>query len=290
MAGSLLLGLSGLWVLLLFVGAFGALIVAIRSAHSGRREIADANYDLKFESDLQVEISRTRRDQVRSTWTAPKLPSSVIAAIWTDRFIGKSTQSTKMQRLASKLGGGWDYSREAPYIVATALLSLRDGGLIRMALAPGGRFLDSMSRVWVERTEVALPNFEVSAVELGLLLAINDIAQKWFGKTNQPSIQSLIREWIGPNDHPYRWVLAVAMRQGMELGLCEPVIKKRGRFGKWFDEKPTYSMEHLAACEDQVFACAARWQEFCVSEPELQDRLLTEVSFAINSSRPASGG
>jgi hypothetical protein len=90
-------------------------------------------------------------------------------------------------------------------------------------------------------------------------------------------------------DHPYEWVVGVAVQQGQELGLYQPINKKRTRFGRQVDGKPVYSLEHLAACEDQVVAGAARWQEFAASEPELEKRLITEVSFAIHGRQARAG-
>ncbi len=278
---------GGSLCLLPFVGLV-ALIVFVSRVHSSSKEIAEAGSDLKFESDLQHEISRSRGLQVAPTWSAPKLPSSVIASIWTHRFIGSPFQPPAgVQRYASALKGRtWDYGREAPYIIAAAFLSLRDAGLIRMFVEPRG-LLDSFERVTVERTDLALDT-DMPAVEGGLLQACLDLAQKRFFKTTQPSASAVVRQWMGrPQNHPYRWVLEVATHQGRELGLYEPVIGKRGWFGRPRDEKPVFSMEHLAACEDQVFACVARWREFGVSEPELQQRLITDVSFAIDRTRPS---
>ena len=166
----------------------------------------------------------------------------------------------------------WSYGREAPYIVAVALLSLQDEGLIAMSLDPRGRFLDSFGRVRVERTEQPLPSVEMPAVEGGLLLACMDIAHKRFGKSDQPSVHAVVRAWMGAPSNPYKWVFDSATYQGRQLGLYEPATTKR---------TPAFSMSHLAACEDQVIACVNRWEEFGVNETDLQQRLLTEVSFAI---------
>jgi hypothetical protein len=202
--------------------------------------------------------------------------------------MGSSTAPPSyMQQLAtSYIRMVRDFRPEPPYIVAVAFLSLRDMGLIRIAAAPPGGFLNSLSKVWIERTDLALPNFGLPAVEAGLLLACNALGHKRLGRTTKPSAFSVIKKWKnskGTNYNPYRWVLGVAIRQGIELGLYEPVIKKHDGVRRRFDEKPAYSMEHLAACEDQVVACVARWQDFGASEPELQDRLLTEVTCAIDN-------
>jgi hypothetical protein len=259
-----------------------AVVVFFLSAHSGGKRIAEASADLKFESDLQEAISPYKAGQTAPNWTPPKLPSSVIASIYAHRFIGRPTSSpTKTQRYGSGLKRlTWDFAREAPYIVATALLSLRDAGLLGISLEPRGRFLDSFERVRVERTDQALPTIQMPAVEGGLLLACLDLAHKRFLKSTEPSAYALIREWIGMQDHPYKWVLDTATYQGRQLGLYEPVIEKSGA------KHPVFSMEHLAACEDQVVACVARWEEFGVSDPELQQTLITEVSFGMESRRP----
>jgi hypothetical protein len=275
----------GGWVLSIgFFGGLTALLLFVRSIHSGSKRIAEAGSDLKFESDLQQEISRSQANQGASTWTAPKLPASVIAAIWTHRFIGHPTQPpTQSQRYESSLQRmTWNYGREAPYIVATAFLSLRDAGLIAMSLEPRGKFLDSFDAVCIERTELPLPSVEMPAVEGGLLLACIDIAHKRFGKSEQPSVRAVIREWIRAQSNPFKWVLDSATYQGRQLGLYEPSIKKR-------EKHPVFSMEHLAACEDQVIACVNRWETFGVAETDLQQRLVTECSFGI-AGTGSSGG
>jgi hypothetical protein len=276
---------SGLLFPFLIVAVLGGVIAFFLFAHSGGKRFAETNADLKFESDLQQAISRANAGQAAPTWTPPKLPSSVIASIYAHRFIGTPTSPpTKPQRYEAGLRRmTWDYAREAPYIVAAALLSLRDAGLIGMSLEPRGKILDSFERVRVERTEQAVPTVEMPAVEGGLLLACLDLAHKRFLKSTEPSAHAVIREWIGIQDHPYKWVLDTATYQGRQLGLYEPAIKKRGA------NPPVFSMDHLAACEDQVAACVNRWEEFGFNEPELQQRLITEASFGINSVRPSSG-
>jgi hypothetical protein len=269
-----------------FMVVLTGVIVVVLFVHSSGKRFAETNSDLKFESDLQHEISRSKTSPSAANWTAPKLPSSVIAAIWTHRFIGHPTQPpTEAQRYESSLQRlTWTYGREAPYIVATALLSLQDAGLIGMSLDPRGRFLDSFGRVRVERSEQPLPSVEMPAVEGGLLLACMDIAHKRFGKSDQPSVHAVVREWMGAQGNSFKWVLDSATYQGRQLGLYEPAMKK-GRFGA---NPSVFSMEHLAACEDQVIACVNRWDEFGVNETDLQQRLITEVAFAIRGS--SSGG
>jgi hypothetical protein len=266
-------------------GTLAAILVFIQVIHSSSKRIADSGSDLKFEGELQHAIWLSRTSQAPPTWTPPKLPASVIAAIWTHRFEGHSTQPpTSAQRYESALRWQtWTFRREAPYIVATALLSLRDAGFITMSLEPRGKFLDSFHRVRVERTEQPLPSVEMPAVEGGLLLACMDLAHKRFLKSTQPSAYAVVREWMGGQGNPFKWVLDSATYQGRQLGLYERSTKKR-------EKHPELSMEHLAACEDQVIACVNRWEEFGVKETDLQQRLITEVSFGINGTNSSGGG
>jgi hypothetical protein len=269
-----------------FFAVLTAVLVFIQLIHSSSKRIAEAGSDLKFEGELQQVISRSRTSQAVPTWTAPKLPASVIAAIWTHRFIGHPTQPlTETQRYESSLRRmTWTYSREAPYIVAMALLSLQDEGLIAMSLDPRGRFLDSFERVRVERTEQPPPSVEMPAVEGGLLLACVDIAHKRFGKSDQPSVHAVVREWMGAQGNPYKWVLDSATFQGRQLGLYEPTTKKR-------EKHPVFSMGHLAACDDQVIECVNRWERFGVTDTDVQQRLITECSSALAGiASSASGG
>jgi hypothetical protein len=269
-----------------------ALIVLVTVNRSKNRQAAEASSDLKFEGDLQGEIASSRANQLPSTWTAPKLPSSVVASIWTDRFINRSTQSlAETQRYESMLRMMTrGYVREAPYVVEVTLLSLRDAGLIRMSVEPRGMVFNSFHRVSMERTDLALSRFDLGAVESGLLLACLDLAHRRFRKTTQPAVYSVVKEWIHQTqDHPFQWVVGVAVQQGRDLGLYEPVIKMRAWYGKMVDDKPVYSLEHLAACDDQAVACAARWQEFAASDSELQQTLLTEVAFGIQGRQSSSG-
>ena len=276
--------ISGLAFPIGFMAVLTAVIVFVLFVRSSSRRAAEAGSDLKFESDLQHEISRSKTGQTVSTWTAPKLPASVIAAIWTHRFIGHPTQPpTETQRYESSLQRmTWSYGREAPYIVANAFLSLRDAGLVGMSLKPRGKFVDSFHRVRVGRTEQPLPSAEMPAVEGGLLLACMDLAHKRFLKSDQPSAYAVVREWMGGQSNPYKWVLDSATYQGRQLGLYEPTIKKR-------EKHPAFSIEHLAACEDQVIACVNRWEQFGVTETDLQQRLITECSFGI-AGTGSSGG
>jgi hypothetical protein len=277
--------ISGLGFPIGFMVVLTAGILFVLFVHSSNKRAAEAGSDLKFESDLQREIARPKTSQSATTWTAPRLPASVIAAIWTHRFIGHPTQPpSETQRYESSLQRmTWSYGREAPYIVANAFLSLRDKGLIGMSLEPRGKFLDSFQRVRVERTEQPLPSVEMPAVEGGLLLACMDLAHKRFLKSDQPSAYAVVREWMGGQNNPYKWVLDSATYQGRQLGLYEPTIKKR-------EKHPVFSMEHLAACEDQVIASVNRWEQFGVTETDLQQRLITECSFGIAGTGSSGGG
>jgi hypothetical protein len=81
------------------------LIFLVTLTHSRNKEAAGARSDLKLESDLQQEISRSKASQSASNWAAPKLPASIIASIWTDRFVPTSTQqAAELRRYATVLG------------------------------------------------------------------------------------------------------------------------------------------------------------------------------------------
>jgi hypothetical protein len=267
-----------------FFIALTTFLVFVSMNNSKARRVAQARSDLKLEGDLQQAIAKSRQSQWAPTWTAPKLPASVIASIWTGRFVNSSAlPPTKTQRYASSLERmTFGYQRAAPYIVAAAFLSLRDAGLIQMSIEPRGKILDSFHRVHIERTDLDFTGSNLAAVESGLLLAVLDLAHKRFRKTTEPSAYSVVTEWIHRNQsHPFQWVVAVAVQQGRDLGLYEPARQKGGLFGRWIKEKPVYSIDHLAACEEQAVASANRWNQFEFSERELAQTLLTEVGFAI---------
>jgi hypothetical protein len=276
----------GAWAGWLCLALPVGLIILVTSTHSRYKGAAEARSGFKLESDLQQEISRSKANQSVSSWAPPRLSASVIASIWTDRFIASSTQQfVETRRYASMLGTvTWNFNRAAPYIVAAAFLSLRDAGLIRMSMEPRGKVLDSFQRVRVEPTDLALSKSDLPAVEGGLLSASLAFSIKRFGKSTEPPAYSVVREWIHTTQNrPSRWVVEVAIQQGRELGLYEPVVDKRGGIRRLFGggPKPVYSIQHLAACDDQVVACVTRWREFGVNEPELQQRLITEVAFGI---------
>jgi hypothetical protein len=261
-------------------------VVFMSWARSNRTKATDTAADLKLENDLQREIARTKASDWAPTWTVPKLPSSVIASIWTNRLVHRSPQPpSRMQRYASSLRGmTGEYGRTAPYVIGAALLSLRDARLINISVDPHG-VLDSFQRIRVERTDMALSSVDMPAVEGGLLLAILDLAHRRFRKEPRPAAYWVVTEWIHRTQaNPAKWVVEVAVQQGRELGLYEPVVKKRAWYGKMVDDKPVYSVAHLAACDDQAVACAARWHAFEAEEPEM-GRLVTEVAFAIEGRR-----
>jgi hypothetical protein len=276
----------------LFIAGLVGFLVLISLGQSRARQVAEARANTELESDLQRAVAVSKQSQWAPTWTAPRLPSSVIASIWTGRFVLASTQPpTETERYASTLERlTFGYHRAAPYIVAAAFLSLRDAGLIQMFIEPRGKILGSFQRVWIERTDLAFVGSDLAAVEGGLLLAVLDLAHKRFRKTTKPSAYAVVTEWIHTNqNHPFQWVVGVAVQQGRELGLYEPASQKRGLFGRRIKEKPVYSIDHLASCDEQARVCAARWQEFELSERELALTLVTEVGFAI-SARQERGG
>jgi len=266
-------------------------VLLISWARSQSQKTIDASADLELESDLQREIARTKASDWAPTWTAPKLPSSVIASIWTNRFVHRSPEPTsKIQRYGTALRGMTGaYGRAAPYIVGAALLSLRDAGLIAISVDPRGKVFDSFQRVRIERTDMALSSVDMPAVEGGLLLAVLDLAQRRFRKETQPAAYRVVTEWIHRSQsNPAKWVVQAAVQEGRKLGLYEPGIKVRAWYGKMVDDNPVYSLEHLAACDGQAVACAARWHEFEAEEPEM-GRLVTEVAFAIEGRRERGG-
>lgn len=263
------------------IAVFVAIGVFISLAHAKGRLTTDTAADLKLETDLLLAKSRSQESQWSPTWTAPKLPASLIASIWTGRLIRTAAQSTKPDPTSPLKIMTWDFRQKAPYVVAAAFLSLRDAGLIRMPVEPQRNRFDSYTRVRVERTDMALTGLNLPAIEGGLLLACLDLAHKRFRKTTQPSANAVVSEWMHQSmSHPFRWVLEVAAQEGQELGLYEPMSEK-GRGFLMPKEKPVFSLDHLAACDDQVVAYIAHWHELGVSEPELQRTLLTEVAYGI---------
>jgi hypothetical protein len=268
---------GGWWLLVPFVG-LTAFLVAIQLIHSSIRQETAASSDFKLETDLQQAIARSKDGQWASTWKAPMLPASVIASIWTGRFLSSTPPvGSNRNQGSSPRWFTWNYRREAPYIVAAAFLSLRDAGLIRMFLEPGGRLVGTFHQVRVERTDLDVSVAEMPMIEGGLLQACEAFLGKRFSKTRTPSAMQVVIEWIHHSQNaPFQWVLDVAVEQSRALGLCGPGIKNRRR-----GAKPIYSIEHLAACDDQVVACVSRWRAFATFEPDIQQRLLTEVAFGI---------
>src|ERR1700680_1332870 len=113
--------IPGLLLMLVPFVILAALVLFLQAAHSSSRQIIEAASDLKLESDLQREFSRSKSAEAAPTWDASELPASVIAAIWPHRFVGHPTQPpTKTQRYEASLRRmSWGYGREAPYILAT---------------------------------------------------------------------------------------------------------------------------------------------------------------------------
>jgi hypothetical protein len=277
------------WLCLAVPVVFVVLLISRRSKNRKDREVAS---DLKFEGDLNQAIASLKASPQASTWNPPILPSSLIASIWTDRFTMDSKgPPSDTQRYGSTLKAvTWDYRREAPLIVAVALLSLRDAGLIRMAIQPRGKHLQSFQRITIERTEVSLSNAELPHIEGGLLLACLDLAHTRFRKVTQPSVFRVVAAWIGGSlAHPFKWVVDVAAQDARKMGLYQPVTKKRAWYGRMVPDSPVYALEHLAACDGQATVCAARWQQFGADEPDLQQTLLTEAAFAISGATTSGG-
>jgi len=274
------------WVGWLCLALPAALVILITLTHSRNRAAAETRTGLELESDLQQEVARCGSSDYAPSWEAPMLPASIIASIWTGRFIATTQQSVETRRFASTLGVmSWNFNRAALYITSVAFMSLRDAGLIRISM-------DSLQRVLIEPTDLARSTSDLPPVEGGLLSASLAFSDKRFGKTTEPAANAVVREWIHrTQNQPWRWVVEIAVQQGRELGLYEPVVDDRGGFQKMFggSPQPVYAIPHLAACENQVVACVSRWQEFGVNEPELQQRLIAEVAFGTYA-RQASGG
>jgi hypothetical protein len=113
-------------------------------------------------------------------------------------------------------------------------------------------------------------------VEGGLLMACEELANKRFGKSDTPGVTAVIRQFIRNNQSDvFKWVVGAARLQAEQLGLYQPSSDR--------SRKPVYWLEHLAACDDQVAACVARWSEFSAQEPELKQQLLVEAEFGIRA-------
>lgn len=270
-----------------------AVILLVVLTHSRNRAATETRSASKLDSDLQQEIAKSKASEFPSSWVPPRLPASIIASIWTHRFFAGTTQQfVETRRYASMLATvTWNFNRAAPIIIAAAFMSLRDAGLILMSIEPRGMILDSFQRIRIEPTDLARSSSELPAIEGGLLYASLAFSEKRFGKSTEPPASLVVRDWIHKTQNrPSRWVVEVAINEGGKLGLYEPVVDERSRFLKLFGggPKPVYSIPHLAACEDQAVACVSRWREFGDNEPELQQRLITEVAFGIDA-RQARG-
>ena len=230
------------------------------------------------------EIARLTADPSSGAWSAPKLPYSVIASIWTGRLAAVPTPPAPgvgRSRKPSLAWATWNYRREAPYIIAAAFLSLRDDGLLRILFEPDVPVVNSLHRVWVERTDLASEFSHMPLVEGGLLMACEEVAKKRLGKSDTPGVTTVIRQFIRVSqDDVFKWVVGVARLQAEQLGLYQP---SSGR-----SSKSIYWLEHLVACDDQVAACLLRWREFSAQEPELKQQLLVEAEFGIRGRQSTS--
>lgn len=259
-------------------------LVVVLLIRSGFRASGERHAEFELESGLQREFARLKADPSAPSWPAPKLPYSVIASIWTGRLAAVATSLPPGARRVpnySLAWSNWKYRREAPYIVAAAFLSLRDEGLIRMFIEPEGIVLESLNRVWVERTDLATRFDQMALVEGALLMACEELAKKRFGKSDAPGVTAVIRQFIRESQNDvFGWIVGVARLQARQLGLYQPPSGRSAKTVYWF--------EHLAACDDQVAACVARWREFSAQEPELEQALLVEAEFGIRARQTSS--
>ncbi len=259
-------------------------MVILLLLRSGSRAAGEQRADIELESNLRRELAMLQADPSAARWSAPKLPYSVIASIWTGRLAAVPTRPTPGSQRSQKRTlswATWGYRREAPYIVAAAFLSMRDDGLIRIFIEPEGIVLKSLNMMWIERTDLAAQFSQMPLVEGGLLMACEELANKRFGKSDAPGVTAVIRQFIrNSQDDVFNWVVGVARLQAEQLGLYQP---SSGR-----SRKPIYWLEHLVACDDQVAACVSRWSEFSAQEPELKQQLLVEAEFGIRSRQVSS--
>ena len=257
----------------MFFAILAGLLLFVQANHVSGRRTSQARADLQLETELQQEIARLKASESPPTWTAPRLPYSVMAGIWTYRMAGSTGPAPPAARFH------WHYRRETAYVIAAALLALRDAGLIIMSI-------DSTGAVRIARTGVPVTSAEMPAVEGGLLTALDELAHQRFGRTTTPGAAQLVMKFVhGGSDDPYQRVIDLAVQDGSRLGLYVPATKRGGLRGG----KPRYWLEHLAACDDQVVAFTNRWREFGISDPELQGLVLAEADYAIGN-RASSGG
>jgi hypothetical protein len=247
--------------------------------HSRNREVTAARSGSLLESDLQPVIARMKSGESTPGWTPPKLPYSVMACIWTHRLIDSSSESvygSGRNYVSTLRVTNWQYRDDSVYIIVAALLSLRDAGLITIQAKETNRFM-ALSAIRIARTDAAVNFPELPLVEGGLLMACEDLATRRFFKTTAPSTQRVLRHFVrdGSSNH-YQWVAELAAQQACQLDLCEPAPGGRRA-------KRVYSLEHLAACDEQVVAFVARWREFATNEPDIQQRLFTETAFSLRS-------
>lgn len=270
------------WLAWIFSSLPLAIVVALVAfvlTRPANRQAAAARSGSQLEIALTQAVAQLKSSGSAPIWTPPLLPYSVMACVWTQRLIGRAGESVygaNRDYTSSLRLFNWQYRADTPYIIAAALLSLRDSGLITISLRQTSPF-NALSALHFERTDVAVPSGDPPLVEAGLLTACEDLALNGFFKTTTPGTQRLVREFVKHGSgNSFKWVFRLAVHQARQLGLCEPSRKPR-------DDKPAYSLEHLAACDEQVVAFAARWREFATNEPEIQQRLLTEAAFALRS-------
>lgn len=264
--------------------ALASAAVAFWLTRPGSRAAARVQAGRQFESALVAAVAQLGSRTSAPSWAAPRLPYSVMACVWSHRLGGSEAHSVygaNRDYVATLRAVNWQYRPDSPYIIAAALLSLRDAGLITISVDAHSNAFNALSAVRVERTGLAVTFADLALVEGGLLMACEDLARKRFFKTTAPGIHQLVREFVkvGSNDS-YKWVAGLALHQARDLGLFEPAAPKGGG-------KPSYWLEHLALCDEQVVAFARRWTEFATKEPEIEQRLLTEAAFAL---RTSSGG
>jgi hypothetical protein len=251
-------------------------IVGVVLVHAGSRRASEARAAAQLENAIQLEIARLRATGSPPAWIPPHVPCSVIAGIWTHRLVSAAAPSVYEgghNPMPSLNMFTWTARKEPPYIVAAALFSLRESRLITITLAPPEAFTNSWNRLVLERTDANLSTSEAGLVESGIFGAFEALAHKRFGRTTMPSVFQIVHEFIDGSTEPYKQVVTLVKQQAYQLGL---------------HDASTYSIPHLAACEDQVADFVSRWARFAKDEPEIQQRLLMESTLGIRSRMSSS--